>query len=114
MTAGLKGPPHRYTVDLLVDPRRLDFEAMPDGQHQAALEFTLVAFGPDGQRVNYLDHAIALHLKPEEYTQIITTGIHVRLPIDLPAGQNSLRVAVHDLAAARAGSLEAPVAVAAR
>jgi VWFA-related protein len=114
LTASLKGPPHRYTVDLLVDPRRLDFESMPDGQHQAAVEFTLVAFGADGQRVNYLDHAIALHLKPEEYAQIMGTGIHVRLPIDLPAGQNSLRIAVHDLTAARAGSLEAPVTVAAR
>jgi hypothetical protein len=55
-----------------------------------------------------------LKLKAEQYAQIKTTGIHIRLPLDLPPGPASLRIAVHDLAAGRAGSLEVPLTVAAR
>jgi hypothetical protein len=38
-------------------------------------------------------------------------GFPLRLSIDLPAGSCSLRIAVHDIDADRAGSLEVPVMV---
>jgi VWFA-related protein len=112
LTAALKGPPHRYIVDLLVDPRWIEYETTPDGGRHAAVEFTLVAFDTETRRVNYLDRGFVMNLKPDEYAQIMAAGIHVRLPFDLPSGQTSLRIAVHDLAAGSAGSLEVPVTVA--
>ena len=114
LTAALKGPAQHYIVDIVADPRGLGFEVTPDGVHQAAIEFTLVAFNAEGQCVNYLDRSFLLKLKAEQYAQIKTTGIHIRLPLDLPPGPASLRIAVHDLAAGRAGSLEVPLTVAAR
>ena len=66
------------------------------------------------QLVNYLDSGFELNLKPGQIAQTIDTGIRIRLPLDLPAGQFPLRIAVHDLAAGRAGSLEIPVTVAAK
>jgi hypothetical protein len=41
-------------------------------------------------------------------------GIPMRLELDLPTGQGSLRIAVNDPTAGRTGSLEVPLAVAAR
>jgi hypothetical protein len=43
----------------------------------------------------------------------MNNGIRIRLPLDLPSGQFFLRIAVHDLDAGCAGSLEVPVTVAA-
>jgi hypothetical protein len=38
-------------------------------------------------------------------------GIPVRLGLDLPGGRFSLRIAVHDLGARGAGSMEVPVMI---
>ena len=84
-----------YIVDIVADPRGLGFEVTPDGVHQAAIEFTLVAFNAEGQCVNYLDRSFLLKLKAEQYAQIKTTGIHIRLPLDLPPGPASLLSLIH-------------------
>ncbi|HEY1161221.1 MAG TPA: hypothetical protein VGE83_11350 [Terracidiphilus sp.] len=64
--------------------------------------------------MNYLDSGFQLNLKAGQIAQTMDTGIRIRLPLDLPTGEFSLRIAVHDLAAGRAGSLEVPVTVAAK
>jgi hypothetical protein len=71
----------------------------------------MAAYDTDTTRVNYLDSSVQLNLRDQHYARIMATGIPVRLALDLPAGQISLRIAVRDLAASRAGSLEIPVAV---
>jgi hypothetical protein len=110
MTAALKGPIHRVIVDLKVDAHGIAFEDTPDGAHRAKVEFTLVAYDADGKRLNYLDHGFQISLSPEQYTRTAAGGIPIRLALDLPAGPAFLRVAVHDLNAGSAGSLEIPVA----
>jgi VWFA-related protein len=114
MSDTLKGPVQRYIVDLKVEPQWLSYEMLPNGVRQAAIEITLVAYDADAKRVNYLDRSFRLSLNDEQYARTMATGIPARLPLDLPAGQIALRIAVHDLAAGRAGSLEIPVKVAAR
>jgi len=111
MSASLKGQPHRYIVDLLVDAHTLTSDLTPEDLHQSAVEVALIAYDAESKQVNYVDRAFMLKLKPEQYTSTMTTGIHLRFALDLPAGQNSLRIAVHDLAARRVGSLEVPLAV---
>jgi len=111
MSATLKGPVHRYIMDLTIDPRSITYEETPDGTHKAEIEFVMAAYDTDTTRVNYLDSSVQLNLRDQHYARIMATGIPVRLALDLPAGQISLRIAVRDLAASRAGSLEIPVAV---
>jgi len=41
----------------------------------------------------------------------MSSGISVRLPFDLPAGDIDLRIGVHDLNADRAGSRDIPLNV---
>jgi len=114
MSATLKGPTHRYIVDLTLDAHSLTFEPGQDGGHKAQLEFVIAAYDADSARVNYLDRSIQLNLRDEHYARMLAKGLPVRLALDMPEGQVALRIAVNDITAGRAGSLEVPLAVQAR
>jgi VWFA-related protein len=116
MASTLKRPVQLTTVDLTVDPHSLLFEDAPDGGRRAQIEFTVVAYDSDGKRANYLDREIQLNLTHEQYARIMATNtpIPYRMALDLPKGQIALRIVVYDPTAATAGSLELPVAVAAK
>lgn len=114
MAADIKGPLHRTVVDLLIDPRGLDLTAAPDGTRQDLVEFVAVAYGGDGQRVNYVDRKVPLGLDAELYAKVRASGFPVRLELDLPAGNFSLRLAIYDLNSGHIGSLEVPLQVAAK
>ncbi|MGB6746053.1 MAG: VWA domain-containing protein [Terracidiphilus sp.] len=112
MAATMKGPLRRYVVDLGVDPRDFAFDTTPDGARHARLEFVLVDYGADGNRVNYLDQALNVSFTPQQYGDAMSNGLHARMQLDLPAAHSSLRVAVEDLNAGRAGSLEVDIGAA--
>jgi hypothetical protein len=109
MAARLKQPVHRYVVNLAVDAHDLAFNELPDGARQSQVEFALVAYDADGNRVNYLDHSYSMKIQPEQFERTLANGIHVRMPLDLPSGRVSIRIAVHDIGAGHAGSLEVPL-----
>jgi VWFA-related protein len=110
----LKGPLRRYIVDFKVDPHWLSYEKTPDGARKAMVEFVLAAYDSNSHRVNYVDKGFQLSLKQDQYFRVMSSTIPARLAIDLPSGELSLRIAVHDLAAGRAGSLEVPLMVGAK
>jgi VWFA-related protein len=105
----LKGSTHREIADFILDPRGLALAETPDGSRHNRIEFTLVAYSAEGLRVNYLDRGFELRLSAEQYAHALSMGVPVRMAIDLPAGPAWLRIAVHDLDAERAGSLEIAV-----
>jgi VWFA-related protein len=111
LSASLKGPAHRTIVDLVVDPHTVIFDSSADGTRTGSIEFALVAYDSDGKRLNFIDRALKLALNPNQYTQLMKTGIPVRMALDLPAGEQSLRIAVHDMIGVRVGSLEIPLTV---
>jgi VWFA-related protein len=114
MATAMKGPVKRYVVSLIVDAHSLAYNDMPGGRRQAQLDFVLMAYDADGKHVNYVESTLESTPTPDEILQQAESGIRVRLLLDLPPGENSLRIAVEDLTAGRAGSLEVPVKVAAR
>jgi hypothetical protein len=111
MSASLKGPVHRYIVDLTLDPHEITFEEEQNGAHRAQIEFVVAAYDAETTRVNYLDRSIQLNLPSQRFARVMATGLPIRLALDLPQGQTSLRIAVQDLTASRAGSLEVPLVV---
>jgi VWFA-related protein len=111
MAASLKGPTRCYLVDLTVDPHGLVFNDEAGGVRQAQVEFVLEAYDSDGKRENYVDRSYAINIKPEDFVQKMETGVRARLALDLPEGHSFMRVAVKDLVAGHAGSLEVPVIV---
>jgi len=114
LATSLKGPVHRFIVDVNVDPHGLTYADTPDGRHGAQMELLLVAYDEDGNRINYLDHAFQLRFDAKQLAQAETTGIAARIPLDVPAGRHYLRVTVHDLTSGNVGSLEVPVTVSAK
>jgi VWFA-related protein len=111
--AGAMAKPVRYVVNLTLNPRSLNLEVTPDGRRSGKIELALVGYDADGNVSNYVDRPLTLGLQPAQFAQIESKGISLLLPIDLPAGDDSVRIAVEDLTASRAGSLEIPVTVAA-
>jgi VWFA-related protein len=109
--AKLKGPVHRYVIDLVLDLHELVFDTAANGSHVARLQLALVAYDADGTRVNYLEHSFQLTLTPARFAGLMASGVPIRAELDLPEGQGSLRIAIHDLAAHRTGSLEVPMQV---
>ncbi len=111
LSPSLKGPAHRYIVDIAVDPHTVAFDEAAAGTHTGSIEFTLVAYDADGKRVNYIDRVTKLALSQDQYAQIMKSGVPVRMALDLPTGEGSLRIAVHDIQGVRVGSLEIPLNV---
>jgi VWFA-related protein len=109
--AALKGPAHRYVVDLVLDLHGLALGTLADGSRQANIEFAMVAYDAEGARVNYLEHAFNLTLRPDRFDKLMASGVPIRAELDLPEGQGSIRIAIHDISGGRAGSLEVPVLV---
>jgi VWFA-related protein len=106
------GSPHRYIVDLTIDPNGLAFSTTSGGDMKAAIELGMIAYAADGRHLNDYSHGFQLALKAAQVERLKTSGITVRLPFDLPPGKVDLRIGVHDLNADRAGSLDVPLQVA--
>lgn len=106
-----KGPPHRFIVDLTIDPHGLAFQTSPNGDRKTSIQLAMVAYGANGERLNYFLNSAELALEAANLDRIMASGITVRLPIDLPAGQVDLRIGVHDLNSDRAGTLDVPLVV---
>jgi VWFA-related protein len=111
LTSSLKGKTQRYIVDMAVDPHTLTFDTKPGEVREATIEFTLVAYDSEGRRVNFFDRATRFSLAPDQYDHVMTSGIPIRMALDLPAGEGSLRIAVHDIDGVRVGSIELPILV---
>ncbi len=110
--ATFAGAPHRYMIDLTIDPNGLAFSTKPDGDLKASIELGMIAYGVDGRHLNDYAHGFELGFKAAQAEKLKATGITVRLPFDLPSGDVDLRVGVHDLNADRAGSVDIPLQVA--
>ncbi len=107
-----KGPATRYLLDFAVDPHPLGFSTTADGVRHARVEFALIAYDGDGNRLNYVDRGVAINLTDALYEQVMHGGIPVHQEIDLPGGVIYLRLVVHDLGTSKVGSTEVPVNVA--
>ncbi len=106
----LASKPHeRYVVDMRINVASLRFVPAADGTRQAQMEMTMVGYDKDGKSVNLVDQAFPVHLTEAEYKQLLAPGIALRTVIDLPNGQDWLRIAVRQAGVERLGSIEVPV-----
>jgi VWFA-related protein len=111
MAQSLKSAPHRYLVDFSADPHGITWIPGPNGIAHGEVEVAMVAWGADGQRINYTDHAFSVNLDPAKATLVLRSGLPLHQEIDLPAGDLYLRVAIHDLPSGHIGSMEIPLRV---
>lgn len=114
MSASLKPPAHRYILDLNLQATDFAYRELADNIHQAAVEIAVVAYDDEGKPLNRFDRGFRIALPPSQYAAVLSKGIPVRAALDLPAGHAFLRFAIYDMETARVGTLEVPIAVAAK
>ena len=111
--ATLVGPTVRYGVDFKVDVSSLELEAAPNGAHTGNVETALVAYDRDGKALNWAGSLNRLALNAASYDAAERSGLPLHMEIDVPRSAVSLATGVYDLGAQKAGTLEAPLTVAA-
>jgi len=105
-------PPYRrYSIAYTIDAHNLEFAPSPDGNYRANFEYGVNVYSPDGDQIlNSASKVINPVLPPVVYHSMLKSGAGAHLDIDVPAtGEYFLRIAVHDLASDRTGSIEIPV-----
>ncbi|HUB51855.1 MAG TPA: VWA domain-containing protein [Terracidiphilus sp.] len=107
----IKGPVHRYIVDLVIDTHGLALATTPEGDLKTAIELALVAYAPDGRQINSFAHGYQIGIKAAQSARVMASGLPLRIPFDLPSGNVTLRIGLRDLNADRTGSLHIPLRV---
>jgi VWFA-related protein len=111
MAEKLPAPVKRFWIDYAADVHPVAANAGSDGLYHLSLEFAAIAYDRDGKILNVANRAFKLNLQPAQYNQIMQSGLPLHQELDVPAGEVYLRVAVHDLATDRIGSVEIPLRV---
>ncbi len=103
--------PRRYMVDYWIRPKDLAAAQLPDGRSAVKVELTQVDFNREGIRQNYTDAGMEVDLSPEHAASAAQDGIRLHQEIDLPEGQNWLRIGVADMTSGQIGTVEVPLVV---
>jgi VWFA-related protein len=103
-----KGPQDRYAVDFAVDLKDLNLKIDSDGNHDGALNVTLIVYDKYGTVANRKDHIVQLKLKPDVYKVFQQTGVQLHAEIEVPKGQFWLRTGVYDQTTHKVGTMEVP------
>jgi hypothetical protein len=107
----LMHPPYRhYDLAYVIDIHGIDFNTSPDGNYRGDFEYGVRVYNADGDEVlNSTAKTVSPILPPAVYKSMLNGGANAHQEIDVPAtGNYFLRIAVHDLATGRVGSIEIP------
>jgi VWFA-related protein len=105
----LTGPTIRYTVDFLIDSKKVQLFTTADGKHAGKIQVGLLAWDHDGKAVNWTGGTMILNMDAALYADVQKTGIRAHAELDLPPGDLSLATGIYDLNAHKAGTLEIPI-----
>jgi VWFA-related protein len=105
----LKGALTRYSVDLMIPARSLQFELGPDGHHHVRIEAGLMVYNRAGNPLNWILRQVNLNLDGSRYAIVQANGVNLYLQIDGPEDAVSLRGGVYDLNANLTGTLAIPL-----
>ncbi len=103
-------PFRNYAIVYNADVHRARFTRTADGVRHGTLEFAAIAYFADGEMVNSILKTISLDVTPEQYRELLVSGMEVKQEIAVPAkGNFFLRLGVHDKEGDQVGALEIPV-----
>jgi VWFA-related protein len=105
----LKGALTRYSVDLMIPARSLQFDLGPDGHHHVRIEAGLMVYNRVGNPLNWILRQVNLNLDDSRYAIVQANGVNLYLQIDGPEGGVSLRGGVYDLDTNLTGTLAIPL-----
>jgi VWFA-related protein len=105
----LKGTLTRYSVDLMIPARSLQFEMGRDGQRHVRVEAGLMVYNRVGNPLNWNLRQVNLNLDDARYALVQANGVNLYLQIDAPEDGISLRGGVYDLNSGLTGTLAIPL-----
>jgi hypothetical protein len=105
----LKGALTRYSVDLMIPARSLEFEPGPDRHRHVRIEAGLMVYDRAGNPLNWILRQVNLNLNDSRYAIIQANGLNLYLQIDGPEEAVSLRGGVYDMNANLTGTLAIPL-----
>jgi hypothetical protein len=107
----MKPPYTSYTLEYLVDIRRMSFAVDDQGVHHGTLEVAALVYDGDGAAVNSAGSRLKIDLPADRFTQVAAHGLRLKQTIEAPAkGAYFLRIGIHDVTGDRVGAVEIPTA----
>jgi len=106
----LKAPFTRYDVNFAVSLPDIAMGSNANGTRSGNIEIMLVAFGANGDVLNFVKKRSTLTMDPKVYEATQQVGMQVHEEIDVPAGENYLRVGIYDLNSGKCGTVGAALA----
>ena len=103
----LKAPFTRFDVNFAVALPDIAMGSDAHGTRSGNIEIMLVAFGPNGDIVNFVKKRSNLTMDSKMYEATQQVGMQVHEEIDVPAGEINLRVGIYDLNSGKCGTVGA-------
>ena len=101
----------RYDVQYIFPGRQIMFTDAPNNMRHGALQFEVAAYDVNGTMLNSISQSVDLPLNTDAYIKLQKTPFQFFQQLDLPPGDIFLRIGIHDVTAARVGTLEIPLTV---
>jgi VWFA-related protein len=105
-------PMVRYDVLYELPAGQVAFTDGPDGIYRGFVEFDAVASDVFGKLITSVSRTMPLALDAAEYAEFVQAPFRFFQQIDLPAGENYVRVGVLDKTSNKVGTVEIPLKVA--
>jgi len=105
----LTGPLTRYSIDLMIRWTDVSLKAEPDGTHSGKLQLGMIAYGRDGNAVNWGSATQQMSMQPDFFASVQKSGVPAHLDIDVPDADVWLEIGVYDWNTGKAGTLEVPL-----
>jgi hypothetical protein len=108
----LKDPVTRYSVEYAISLSDLALKTTPDGVRHGQIEAMLVAYGLEGEPLNFVVRKFGFALEPDVYAAMKQIGLQFQQEIDVPQKDVYLRMGIYDLGSASSGTLGVPLSAA--
>jgi len=108
----LQGKPlRRYTFKFSMPGAQVTVADAPEEKHKAALEFDVASYDVYGKLITSLSQSLKFQLTTEQYKQMQSRPIQVTSALDLPPGEQFVRVGILDANSDKVGTVEIPLVV---
>ena len=100
-----------YGIDYAVNSSDLRFAEQENEIRHAALQLMIAGFDDEGRQLSGFSALWASDLRPADYRDVISGGVHIHQEVDVPVGAVSLRLGIADQLSNHLGTVELPLPV---
>ncbi|HEY0080831.1 MAG TPA: VWA domain-containing protein [Pyrinomonadaceae bacterium] len=91
-------------IDLVIDPKKLNFTQAPDGKQQASFDVVGFVYDQVGKLRGGFSETVNIGLTPENYRQALSIGLPYSANTELPPGYYQFRIVVREASTGALGT----------